>query len=325
MTTIFTSIAVITSTYIASPTVTPVEAFHLSSTTTATLPLSLLHPHRNNRSQELLLRSPATPLLSEKVAMSATSLKGTGTTSEDDHATSLSLSSSSVSDVLISKIGSTTSTVVAGTFFIVLCYKRDALMVSFFLGAICNAIFGKVLKKFLKIERPEIAVAVAVTDGDENSERIDAVVAPDIDTIDRPSDNGMPSSHAMSLGFICTFVALLLPKTTIPLLAYAAISLIYRVRVNLHTVDQIAVGAVLGTFDGAVWWQLCTTNGFHGFNIVELVSSSGMMNDYGLLSWYLLAVPALIGAAVVGSVERRLGKYFRSSSSSDETMNSKQE
>jgi len=250
---------------------------------------------------------------------SATSLKGTtGSTnsSEDDPVITTSSSSLSISDVLISKIGSTTSTVVAGTFFIVLCYKRDALMVSFFLGAICNAVFGKVLKKVLNIERPEIAAAA-------NGDADDAAMVPKIDvidSIDRPSDNGMPSSHAMSLGFICTFVTLLLPKTTIPLLAYASISLIYRVKVNLHTVDQIAVGAVLGTVDGALWWQLCSST--TRFNLVDWVSASGMMNEYGLLSWYFLAVPALIGAAVFGSVERRLGKYFRSS---DETRNSKQE
>jgi len=156
------------------------------------------------------------------------------------------------------------------------------------------------LKKILNIERPD-----GSSTGDLVSE------------IDRPNDNGMPSSHAMSLGFICTFVALLHPNTTIPLLAYAAISLIYRVKVNLHSVDQIAVGSVLGTFDGAAWWYLCT-NGFRGFNLVDLVSSSGIMNESGYLSWYLLAVPALIGAAVVGSVERRLEKYF-CGGSSDET------
>jgi len=49
-----------------------------------------------------------------------------------------------------------------------------------------------------------------------------------------------------------------------------------------------------------------------------------MMNEYGLLSWYLLAVPALVGAAVVGSVERLLGNYFRSSSLC-EKMKSKQD
>jgi len=195
--------------------------------------------------------------------------------------------------------------VVAGTFFIVLCYKRDALVISFFFGAIGNAILGKVLKKILKIERPEVVVAVAENGADD--------VIPEID---RPSDNGMPSSHAMSLGFICTFLALLLPNTTIPLLAYAAISLIYRIRVNLHSVDQIAVGAILGTFDGVVWWQLCT-NGFRGVTILEWVSSSGMMNEHGLLSWYFLALPALIGALVVGSVERRLGKYLRIGSSEE--------
>ena len=206
--------------------------------------------------------------------------------------------SPSILDVLITKIGSTTSMVVAGTFFVVLCYKRDALMVSFFLGSISNAIFGKVLKKILKIERPDVALSE------------------DVPEIDQPSDNGMPSSHAMSLGFICTFVALLLPNTTIPLAVYSAISLIYRVRVNLHTVDQIAVGAILGTFDGAAWWYLCT-QGFRGFNVVEMITATGIINESGQLHWYLLAFPLLVGAAVVGSVERRLGKYFGSSKDED--------
>ena len=206
--------------------------------------------------------------------------------------------SPSILDVLITKIGSTTSMVVAGTFFVVLCYKRDALMVSFFLGSISNAIFGKVLKKILKIERPDVALSE------------------DVPEIDQPSDNGMPSSHAMSLGFICTFVALLLPSTTLPLAVYSAISLIYRVRVNLHTVDQIAVGAILGTFDGAAWWYLCT-QGFRGFNVVEMITATGIINESGQLHWYLLAFPLLVGAAVVGSVERRLGKYFGSSKDED--------
>ena len=185
----------------------------------------------------------------------------------------------------------------AGTFFLALCYKRDALWVSFFLGAISNAIFSKVLKKLLNIERPqEEIVADGTTIG--------------IPEIDKPSDNGMPSSHAMSLGFICTFVALLFPITTMPLLAYASISLIYRVRVNLHTVDQIAVGAILGILDGTVWWTLCT-NGFRGFNVVESVSSSGIFNEYGQLHWYLMSLPLLVGASVVGSLERRLGKLWK--------------
>ena len=269
-------------------TLTAVEAFRSPLSSSIKL-LSSFLPHRDLQ----VLRPPATASMSTR-----TSLKES---TSDDNASSLSSSSSSSSSILtviITKIGSTTSTVVAGTFFVALCYKRDALMVSFFLGAICNAVFGKVLKKILKIERP------VDVDGDDNA--------------DRPNDNGMPSSHAMSLGFICTFVALLVPTTALPLLIYAGISLVYRVRVNLHTVDQIAVGAFLGTFDGAVWWHLCAVGFGGGLNVIELISSSGIMNEHGLLPWYLLAVPALIGAAVVGSVERRLGKYFRSGSSDDD-------
>ena len=278
---------------VTSPPATTVEAFHLSTSATTTVALQRLS-HRKIRPQDLLTEKIST--------MPLTSLKGTN--GVDNGSSSHALSS--ILDGLVARVGSTTSTVVAGTFFAVLCYKRDALMVSFFLGAIANAIFGKVLKKALKIERPAVSGSVVVPE------------------IDRPSDNGMPSSHAMSLGFICTFVALLLPSTTIPLLAYAAISLIYRVRVNLHTVDQIAVGSVLGTLDGAAWYFLCT-DGFRGLNIVDLVSSSGIVNEHGRLSWYLLAVPALIGAAVVGSVERRLEKYFRGSSSDEITTMAKED
>lgn len=42
-------------------------------------------------------------------------------------------------------VGSTTSIVVSGTYFVVLAYQRDALMVSFFIGSISNAVLGKVL------------------------------------------------------------------------------------------------------------------------------------------------------------------------------------
>ena len=65
------------------------------------------------------------------------SIKGEGTTNN------------SLLDSIVTKIGSTTSIVVAGTVYVVLCYKRDALLLSFWLGAIGNAIFGKILKKVL--------------------------------------------------------------------------------------------------------------------------------------------------------------------------------
>jgi membrane-associated phospholipid phosphatase len=163
-------------------------------------------------------------------------------------------------------------------------------MVSFFMGSISNGILSKILKKILKQERPAGL--------DESSLDLP------------PSDNGMPSSHAMSLGFIGTFTALQLPWTTIPILIYVMISLMYRVRANLHSAEQIVVGVILGSFNGMIWRSFCFGNNFLGINVMDWVSAT-FLNDQGLLPWYGLAVPALVGAAVVGSVERRVSRFLK--------------
>jgi hypothetical protein len=74
------------------------------------------------------------------------------TMSQRDTSESLN-DTSSLNNVVLS-IGSTTSMFVAITFFVLLAVKRDALMVSFFIGAINNGILSKVLKKLLNQERP---------------------------------------------------------------------------------------------------------------------------------------------------------------------------
>jgi dolichyldiphosphatase len=132
--------------------------------------------------------------------------------------------SASISSALengLSFIGSSTSAIVSLGFFAALAYYRDALMVTFFLGAIGNAILGKILKRLLNQDRP-------TSDAPQ------------------PSDKGMPSSHAMSLGFIGTFTSLLLPPFGIPIACYVLISLYYRVRIKLHTTDQVLVGLGVG-------------------------------------------------------------------------------
>ena len=192
-------------------------------------------------------------------------------------------------------IGSTTSIVVAGTFFVVLAIKRDVLMVTFFIGSILNGILSKVLKKVLNQERPS-----------------------ELDTIDmklKPSDNGMPSSHAMSLGFIGTFTALALPITRIPILLYVIISLKYRIDTNLHTKNQILVGLILGMFNGGVWNLLCdaTSNPF-GISLTSIIAETGVFNTQtGQFPIQLLLIPAIVGALVVGSVERRISEWMKKS------------
>mmetsp|Transcript_17295 Transcript_17295/g.26761 ORF Transcript_17295/g.26761 Transcript_17295/m.26761 type:complete len:294 (+) Transcript_17295:124-1005(+) len=198
--------------------------------------------------------------------------------------------SSSLPPVL-SLVGSTTSAVVAGTFFLALAYRRDALMVAFFIGAISNGILSKVLKKLINQARPEN-------------------IASDIKL--KPSDGGMPSSHAMSLGFIGTFTGLLLEWAQIPIVLYSMLSLYYRVETKLHTKEQVAVGLTIGTTNGYIWKTLCDgTNPYlSGVNVMDWVTHS-FMNENGVLPFAALAVPALVGALVVGSAERRIIRYLK--------------
>mmetsp|Transcript_22404 Transcript_22404/g.41721 ORF Transcript_22404/g.41721 Transcript_22404/m.41721 type:complete len:318 (+) Transcript_22404:233-1186(+) len=274
------------------------EAFHIPVSGTTTSAINFFMSSQQRISPPKALHHMTSTSSGEKDANSGDSSVTRPTTGQEQETstvlpeTTVPSSSSILVSSIVSKIGSTTSIAVAGTFYAVLCYKRDAYMVSFFVGAICNGILSKVLKKVLKQERPAELDTAAMELA--------------------PSDNGMPSSHAMSLGFIFTFTALQVPWTALPLLAYAVVSLIYRVQSNLHSFDQIAVGAVLGSFNGALWWQMCTgANNPLGVNVVEWISSTPFINNQGLLPCYLLSVPALVGAAVVGSVERRLARFFK--------------
>ncbi len=116
-------------------------------------------------------------------------------------------------------------------------------MLTFFIGSILNGITSKILKKFLNQDRPS---------GFEN----DSIVKV------KPSDKGMPSSHAMSLSFIGVYTAITLCSSEIftstggigtkiatcfALAIYVSISLIYRVKSHLHTTDQVLVGFVVGS------------------------------------------------------------------------------
>lgn len=188
---------------------------------------------------------------------------------------------------IVAVVGKSTSAVVAGTFFVALSWKRDAIMFTFFGGAILNSILSKILKKIINQSRPEAATDLTV----------------------RPGDGGMPSSHAMALGFIGTFVGFWLPWSRFPVAIYAALSLAYRVQVKLHTVEQILVGSALGTINGATWYHLCTGNNRWEYNVCELIGP--LLNADGKLPVVTLLIPMVIGAATVGSVERRISRWIR--------------
>ena len=66
-----------------------------------------------------------------------------------------SLSQQPMPDQFVTFIGKTASSFVSISFFVLLATRRDALMLTLFIGSIFNAVLSKVLKKLLNHERPE--------------------------------------------------------------------------------------------------------------------------------------------------------------------------
>ena len=224
--------------------------------------------------------------------------------STSSSSSSENLDSKPVGKDLLSKIGSSTSMVVAGTFFLALAYQRDDYMITFFIGSILNGISSKILKRVLNVDRP---------DGYQTEDSVKV----------KPSDKGMPSSHAMSLGFIGTYciiqafqslgVGLESAIISFVLVVYAAISLVYRVQSKLHTVDQIVVGLGFGITNSFMWHSLAFGENFllPSINLMELVSSR-LLPDNGILPLQFMVIPAIVGGAVVGSLERRISAWLDS-------------
>lgn len=211
---------------------------------------------------------------------------------------------------LVSKIGATTSMVVAGTFFVVLAYERNSFMLTFFIGSILNGISSKILKKVLNVDRP---------DGFHNEDSVKV----------KPSDKGMPSSHAMSLGFIGTYCIIQAFETmgnglesaviSLGLITYAAISLVYRIQSKLHTLDQVIVGLVFGVTNSFAWHSLAFGQNFlfPSINLMDIVSTR-LLPESGVMPVHYLAIPALVGAAVVGSLERRISAWLKARKSKNQ-------
>ncbi|GAX21739.1 dolichyldiphosphatase [Fistulifera solaris] len=192
---------------------------------------------------------------------------------------------------LIRLVGSTTSLLVGGSVFCAIVWYRNALTVSLFIGSVSNGILSKILKRLLRQERP-------ITASVEN-----ATTSNDI-TI--PNDHGMPSSHAMSLGFIGMFTAWQFPITAGPLVIYVAMSLYYRVCIKAyHTWEQIAVGLVLGSINGTLWWHWTT---IVNSSLIGWISEH-LLRD-GLLPYSLLWVPLVVGGLTVSSFERKVSSLL---------------
>jgi hypothetical protein len=78
---------------------------------------------------------------------------------------------------------------------------------------------------------------------------------------------------------------------------------------KLHTSQQVIAGLFAGTCNGFLWWRLCHGKLIPGLNVLNLVSQHFLVN--GVLPWPYLIIPAALGLAVVGSFERRIGRWLK--------------
>ena len=68
-------------------------------------------------------------------------------------------------------------------------------------------------------------------------------------------------------------------------------------------------------FNGGVWNLLCdTTSNPLGISLTSIIAETGVFNTQtGQFPFQLLLIPAIVGALVVGSVERRISEWIKKS------------
>ena len=70
------------------------------------------------------------------------------------------------------------------------------------------------------------------------------------------------------------------------------------------------ISSTNGSFNGYFWRSMCLGTNSFDVNVMDWVSAT-FLNAEGLLPLWALIVPALVGAAVVGSVERRIARFLK--------------
>ncbi|KAM3572863.1 hypothetical protein VYU27_005166 [Nannochloropsis oceanica] len=194
-------------------------------------------------------------------------------------------------------VGKSTRWTVASLVAVVLLLRRDAAMVNFTVGAILNALLGKTLKRIIKEARPDGAVL---------------------------EDPGMPSSHAMALFYMTSFITAALCESkglggALPLwwpfnyittissvILYVLTASSWRVFSGLHTPAQILVGAGMGSGVGVGWQFKCRTRMNEEVGRWLYARFEG-----GRVPLSYLVGVMIIGALTVGSVERKFAKAMR--------------
>ncbi|XP_062220042.1 lipid phosphate phosphatase epsilon 2, chloroplastic-like [Phragmites australis] len=145
---------------------------------------------------------------------------------------------------------------VAGSFAFAALWKHDAEIMWALIGAVVNSLLSQILKKMLNHERPASALR---------------------------SDPGMPSSHAQSIFYAATilvlslfywlgtnYLTMILGPATLSMATYLSW---LRVSQRLHTLNQVVVGAAVGSALGALWlllWHSLVQEAFASSLLVKI-------------------------------------------------------
>ena len=141
----------------------------------------------------------------------------------------------------------------------------------------------------------------------------------------KPSDGGMPSSHAMSLGFIIT--SILIVNSVLPInnynlrvsvglvmSLYTTIALRYRIRDHYHTIEQVVVGLVFGVMNAIAWYKFAMVGNTSNNNgvrpVLSYVQQNFVSTETGMFPYIALTIPIVVGIIVVGSFERRISLWM---------------
>jgi len=138
------------------------------------------------------------------------------------------------------------------------CYSKELSFIYLFTGQLFNEVINRTLKNIFKHNRPEGA---------------------------KRTDHGMPSSHTQFMFFFTTYFLLFLftkvkfrsfmgkPLYVVSILSLTASVAYGRLVMNMHTVDQVLVGAAFGTLIGTLWYLIYVLlNHYHVFSFIEELS-----------------------------------------------------
>lgn len=141
-------------------------------------------------------------------------------------------------------VNKATKFVVSGAAAAVLLYRRDEHVAWCLLGAVCAAFVNKGVKRLINAPRPAGA---------------------------RKADPGMPSSHAQSLAYLSSYLAIFAlshaPLAAAGVLALGAYLAWLRVATGLHTAPQVVVGFGVGVANASLFGSL--GEAFGGVSFVQ--------------------------------------------------------